>query len=478
MVRKLKKRSIRCRILKSLINLIALIFIIIAVLFNHLVNRYIENSAKYKLEHMKTIAQNSDYAPMKEKFFGKEIDPEDKKYMHLIKHVQEQSKQTGKLSDVEIMVIDSGYNTVFPKENNELLEDIDKYENIAHKLYEDNLDLNSRDIEKIQINDDYYYVCSMNIGDYGGKSNEYMIFFVDVSSLMKLSVKIDVLLCAIMCIAGISAIFTSVILSRKIAEPIQKLSLFAHRIGEGNFKQSDYDFSDKELDELAETMNKAAKYLDEYDKEQKIFFQNASHELRTPLMSIKGYAEGIKYGFMDKDSAADIILQEGDRLGELIEELLYISKMDNITKDYVLVERDLREVLSDCALKQKAIAVNRGLEFKFKFDENPVLLNCDEKAIYRAFSNIINNSIRYAEKAIVLRCRNENKGIYISIENDGEKIKEKDLSNIFERFYKGDKGKNGIGLSIVKSIINKHEGEIYAENLDDGVRFTVKFKEK
>ena len=192
-------------------------------------------------------------------------------------------------------------------------------------------------------------------------------------------------------------------------------------------------------------------------------------------MSIKGYAEGIKYGLMDKNSASDIILEEGNRLGELIEELLYVSKMDNITKDYVLVERDLREILSDCALKQKAIAVNRGLEFKFNFDENPVLLVCDEKSVYRAFSNIINNSIRYADKTITLTCRNEEKNKFISIENDGENISEKDLTNIFERFYKGNKGKHGIGLSIVKSVIDKHDGVVYAENIENGVRFIVKF---
>lgn len=475
MARKLKKHSIRCRILKSLINLIAVIFFIIVLLFNLLVNRYIEKSAKYKLENIKFISQDNEDVSIKEKFPDKEMNTEDKKYIHIIKRVQEQSKQMGSFSDIEMMVIDSQYKTLFPKENDDMLEDIDKYNNISYELKEDEFNLDSNKIVKIQTENGYYYVCAMNISDYGKKTNEYLIFFIDISMLMNLAVKIDILLCAIMCVAGIFAIATSIILSRKIAEPIQKLSLFAHRIGEGDFKQCDYDFLDKELNELLDTMNTAAKYLDEYDKEQKIFFQNVSHELRTPLMSIKGYAEGIKYGLMDKNSASDIILEEGNRLGELIEELLYVSKMDNITKDYVLVERDLREILSDCALKQKAIAVNRGLEFKFNFDENPVLLVCDEKSVYRAFSNIINNSIRYADKTITLTCRNEEKNKFISIENDGENISEKDLTNIFERFYKGNKGKHGIGLSIVKSVINKHDGVVYAENIENGVRFIVKF---
>ena len=95
MARKSKKHSIRCRILKSLINLIAVIFFIIVILFNLLVNRYIEKSAKYKLENIKFISQDNEDVSIKEKFPDKEMNTEDKKYIHIIKRVQEQSKQMG-----------------------------------------------------------------------------------------------------------------------------------------------------------------------------------------------------------------------------------------------------------------------------------------------------------------------------------------------------------------------------------------------
>ena len=95
MARKSKKHSIRCRILKSLINLIAVIFFIIVILFNLLVNRYIEKSAKYKLENIKFISQDNEDVSIKEKFPDKEMNTEDKKYIHIIKRVQEQSKQIG-----------------------------------------------------------------------------------------------------------------------------------------------------------------------------------------------------------------------------------------------------------------------------------------------------------------------------------------------------------------------------------------------
>ena len=135
----------------------------------------------------------------------------------------------------------------------------------------------------------------------------------------------------------------------------------------------------------------------------------------------------------------------------------------------------MREVLSNCVLKQNARAINKGIEFKYDFDENPVLINCDEKSISRAFLNIIENGLRYASKEITIGCNYDHNKITVYIEDDGEGIKESDLPYIFDRFYKGEKGKHGIGLSIVKSIIYKHEGNIYAENSSKGAKFIIQF---
>jgi signal transduction histidine kinase len=196
-------------------------------------------------------------------------------------------------------------------------------------------------------------------------------------------------------------------------------------------------------------------------------------------MSIKGYAEAIKYNVIDKYSASDVILEESDRLSEMVEDLLYISKIDNITKDYILLECDIREILSNCTVKQKARAINKGIEFKYDFSEEEVLLKCDEKSISRAFLNLIENALRYANSVIIIGCNYYYNKVVIYIEDDGDGIKEEDLNHIFDRFYKGEKGRHGIGLSIVKSIINKHEGKIFAENSDLGAKFTIVFdKEK
>ncbi|CZS02230.1 TPA: HAMP domain-containing sensor histidine kinase [Clostridioides difficile] len=248
------------------------------------------------------------------------------------------------------------------------------------------------------------------------------------------------------------------------------------KMGQGDFKRTYFDFSDKELVELSTVMNKSAEYLDKYDNEQKIFFQNASHELRTPLMSIKGYAEAIKYNVIDSKHASDIILEESDRLSDMVEDLLYISKIDNITKDFELVECDLREVLSNCGARQNVRAINKGIKFIYEFDEEMVLFECDEKNISKAFMNLIENALRYAKSEIKIVCKYNQKNIVVIIEDDGIGIKKEDLPHVFERFYKGVGGNHGIGLSIVKSIVNKHGGRIYVENGKKGAKFTILFK--
>ena len=100
---------------------------------------------------------------------------------------------------------------------------------------------------------------------------------------------------------------------------------------------------------------------------------------------------------------------------------------------------------------------------------------CDEKNISRVFLNIIDNALRYAKSEIFIVCKLDKPKIIITIEDDGNGIKEDDMPYIFDRYYKGDKGKNGIGLSIVKSIVNNHDGKIYCENTKKGAKFIIEF---
>ena len=205
---------------------------------------------------------------------------------------------------------------------------------------------------------------------------------------------------------------------------------------------------------------------------QQTFFQNASHELKTPLMAIQGYAEGIQAGVMDTGGAADVILEESDRMTELVEELLDISKIDMGRQRLTLSETDIRELLYDGIRAVEPIAAG-GITIVPDFPEEPVMVSCDDTQLRRAVTNILSNGVRYARSKLRLTCRADKRHVTIRIQDDGDGIAEEDIPHIFDRFYMGRSGKSGIGLALTKEIIHLHRGTIRAYNGETGAVFEI-----
>ena len=206
---------------------------------------------------------------------------------------------------------------------------------------------------------------------------------------------------------------------------------------------------------------------------QQTFFQNASHELKTPLMAIQGYAEGIQAGVMDTASAAEVILAESDRMTELVDELLDISKIDMGRQPLTLSEMDVRELLYDSIRAVEPAAAAGGIAIVPDFPEEPVMVSCDDTRLRRAVTNILSNGVRYARSELRLTCRTDKRNATIRIQDDGGGIAEEDLPHIFDRFYMGRSGKSGIGLALTKEIIHLHKGTIRAYNGDSGAVFEI-----
>ncbi len=205
---------------------------------------------------------------------------------------------------------------------------------------------------------------------------------------------------------------------------------------------------------------------------QQTFFQNASHELKTPLMAIQGYAEGIQTGVMDTGSAAEVILEESDRMTELVEELLDISKIDMGRQLLAFSEIDIRELLYD-SIRAVEPAAAGGIAIVPDFPEEPVMVSCDDTRLRRAVTNILSNGVRYARSELRLTCRADRRQVTIRIQDDGDGIAEADLPHIFDRFYMGKSGKSGIGLALTKEIVHLHRGTIRAYNVDTGAVFEI-----
>lgn len=270
---------------------------------------------------------------------------------------------------------------------------------------------------------------------------------------------------------------------RSVMGPVGKMREATKSIKEGNL---DFELpveTDDELGQLCgdlEDMRKRLKNTAEeklkFDKENKELISNISHDLKTPVTTIKGYAEGIMDGVADTpDKVAKYvrtIYNKASEMDVLINELTLYSKIDTNRIPYNFTILSVNDYFNDCSEDLSLDLEAKNVEFGyFNYVEPKVKVIADPEQIKRVVHNIVNNSVKYMDKdkpKINLRVKDVGDFVQIEIEDNGKGIASKDLPNVFERFYRTDasrnssKGGSGIGLSIVKKIIEEHGGKIWA----------------
>lgn len=374
-------------------------------------------------------------------------------------------RQGNVFSDVETVVVDPSFNIINGGTTDDSVRDIvesskDSLRNVREK-----------EIRTVETDTGSYFVELIPISEDGG---EYLLAFVNMSKFRDISSGFQRILVMVILLALVITVVFVMFLTRSIVNPIYKLRGLALRIGDGHFKGEDFNFQEKELSDLNDSMNEAARKISEYNENQKIFFQNVSHELRTPLTSIEGYAEGIKYGVFNNMEASDVILAESEKLSALVEDILFMSRMESMTEEHQeKTLSDLSEILRESV--DRATSAARKSEKVIQVGDLPkgllTLINTEE--LLRAVDNILSNALRYANSSVKVELDRENGYGVIRIDDDGAGIEEKDLPHIFERFYKGRKGNHGIGLSIAETAVKRNGGTITAENTGKGARFTI-----
>ncbi|MCL1949992.1 MAG: HAMP domain-containing histidine kinase [Turicibacter sp.] len=233
-------------------------------------------------------------------------------------------------------------------------------------------------------------------------------------------------------------------------------------------------FTGDEIQDLDESLVVMADDILGNDRRRKSFFENTSHELKTPLMSIRGYAEGLKDGIFEVDEAADVILSESESLRLMVEDILYLSKLEDASIDrYQFQVLESNEFLTGFYQKMRPLVQERGLNFILLLDRS-VEVNLDDEKMIRALSNIITNAIRYAKQQIIIKTIIENGYLHIRISNDGPKVSEENISKLFDRFFKGVDGQSGLGLAIVRTILSAHQGSAEAFNTETGFCMNIK----
>jgi len=446
-----KKHSIKTRILLGVLLLIGIAFALIFVVFNISVDHYIDINAKRQLD----IAQDIMGEELNK---DREIHNEEAPLSNIYSQPRNPVGAKAEMffwNGKSILALDS------------FSEDVSMPEEIAAQL---DIDAALEATQTISVQQGAFLVSAMERPQ---TESEYIVFYVDITDIQTMTENINSLLIIVLVAVGAGAVGIAFLLANSVAKPILQISKFAKKIGEGVFEEQNIDMKDSEISDLLDVMNTTAGKLKRYDNEQKTFFQNVSHELKTPLMTIRCNAEGIERHVMPPDKSSRVIINETDLLGELIDDLLYISKMDTITDSDVLMECDLRELLSNSAERHKTLAMQKSIVFEYHFSKAPVMKAVSEKSMQRVFNNLISNAVRHAQSKIILSCRTgEDHQAIISVWDDGAGISQEDLPHIFERFYKTKQGGHGIGLSIVKSVVDKLGGHIYVRT-DNGTEFSL-----
>lgn len=269
---------------------------------------------------------------------------------------------------------------------------------------------------------------------------------------------------------------------RSIAVPLVKLKKATQNIKEGNLDfvldvEGKDEFSElcQDFEEMRRRLKESTEEKSLIEKENRELISNISHDLKTPITAVKGYVEGIMDGVADTPEKMDryvrTIYNKTNEMDHLINELTFYSKIDTNRIPYTFSKLNVEDYFEDCSEEVGLELETRGIELVYaNYVEKDVMVIADGEQIRRVIHNIISNAIKYMDKPkgiIQIRIKDVGDFIQIEIEDNGKGIGPKDLPYIFDRFYRTDvsrnssKGGSGIGLSIVKKILEDHGGKVW-----------------
>lgn len=262
-------------------------------------------------------------------------------------------------------------------------------------------------------------------------------------------------------------------LKHYLRQPLIVLGNHLDQIANRDWKEPLKWKGDEDFQRLSDQFEKMRQNLNLYDHAQKTFIQHASHELKTPIMVIKSYAHSVKDGILPKENmekTMDVIVEEANRMERRVIDMLYYTKLDSLKEE---TPKHEYLVFGDLAFQiEERFRVQRE-DVKILVEGADTRLKGDREQLEVLLENLVENALRYARDTIWIKAEANEQQTKIIVENNGEHIPANDLPQLFNPFYKGNKGKFGLGLAIVKRISELHNGFPKVENSDDGVRFVV-----
>ena len=305
--------------------------------------------------------------------------------------------------------------------------------------------------------------------------------------------------------AIILSVILIIVLSKGISHPIHALSDIARRMTQLDFdaKYIPVRHVSREIDELGNSMNELSETLEEtiselktanvslqqdiekkeqIDEMRKEFLSNVSHELKTPLALIQGYAEGLKECINDdaesRDFYCDVIMDESEKMNHMVKQLLTLNQLEFGNDTVEMTRFDITELIDGVIQSASIMAAQKQVNIEF-YREGPVYVWGDEFKIEQVVRNYVSNAYNHVneEKIIEVKILREDGLAKVTVFNTGKPIPEEDVPRIWDKFFKVDKahtreyGGNGIGLSIVKAIMESMHQQYGVKNYDNGVEF-------
>lgn len=283
-------------------------------------------------------------------------------------------------------------------------------------------------------------------------------------------------------IAILAALITSYFLSRNLIKPLKRIGNGAKEIMMGRYNTLDCPTRINEYNEVIATFNKMSAELEKQEKARADFIANVSHDLRTPLTTIMGYVRGIMDGAIPtqlQNQYLGVALSEAERMQHMVESNLDLSKYESGNFIPNMSEFDLNDIIRSIVISMEKRIREKNIVIQFKYEKPQNIVEADESAIYRVIQNLLDNALKFAaiNSDIEISIKNRNNLAYCSIKNYGSSISDEEKKYIWDRYYKVDQSRSmhkkgsGLGLFIVKSIINQHNQHINIISDENSVEF-------
>lgn len=271
-------------------------------------------------------------------------------------------------------------------------------------------------------------------------------------------------------------------LARSQIKPLKEMSSAVSEFSRGDLTRRVEVHCGGELEELADTINRMAGELSRLEDSRRSFVANVSHELRSPMTCMRGYVQAMLDGVIapeDMPRYLRIVLDETDRLTDLVRDLLDLSRLESGKFPLTLAPFDANELMRRNLINFEPRIDEKGIEVSVDLAEGPLYVMADANRINQVVSNIIDNAVKFMDgegSRLTVRTRPEGRSVRFTIANNGPRIAEADLPFIFDRFYKADKahtsgGGTGLGLSICQRIMRQHDSEITVRSDDAETAF-------